>query len=419
MPDVSLVSSPVGTFVGGQQTGPPTGNSAIDDGSAYLTVATSAPLFSDISQTQLDRLHAVGRPTGAHVQLAGAAQSNRDTGAAVTKRLPIVVTMIVVTSTLLLFLLTGSVMVPLKTMALNALSLTATFGALAWIWHGGHPDALGTTHKGTLDFHMPLLLFCVAFGLSMNYEVFLISRIREFRLSSEQTRADNDESVALGLAHAGRVIAAAAPLMSIAFAALLAPQVSFMRMFDVGLALAILVDATLVRLMLVPTLMQVLGRANWWVPGPLARLYNRVGLADSVRYGRHAAPNPLGHPDGRELSGLRDRRPTTVRLPNGSPAGSKPSKQPGSTDRTADRPAGPMQVPTAPSRLRAYMRCGSYWTRSTPTSRRRAMRPTSPLGAMLTARYLGTSAAPSAEPRRESTSLAHRTPMALSPSGSS
>jgi putative drug exporter of the RND superfamily len=106
VPDVSWVSPPVGTFVGGQQTGPPTGTSAIGDGSAYLTVASPAPLFSDISQTQLDRLHAVGRPTGAHVQLAGAAQTNRDTGAAVTKRLPIVLTLIAVTSILLLFLST-------------------------------------------------------------------------------------------------------------------------------------------------------------------------------------------------------------------------------------------------------------------------------------------------------------------------
>jgi putative drug exporter of the RND superfamily len=300
VPDVSWVSSPVGTFVGGQQTGPPTGTSAIADGSAYLTVASSAPLFSDTSQTQLDRLHAVGRPTGAHVQLAGAAQTNRDTGAAVTKRLPLVLTLIAVISTVLLFLLTGSIVVPLKALALNVLLLGATFGALVWIF--GHLGALGTTHASTLDLHMPLLLFCVAFGLSMVYEVFLISRIREYWLSSEQTRLDNDESVALGLARTSTVITAAALVVSIAFAALMAPQVSFMRMFGVGLTVAILVDATLVRLILVPAFMHMLGRANWWAPRPLARLHNRVALADSVSYGRHAAPNILGHRSGREVT---------------------------------------------------------------------------------------------------------------------
>jgi RND superfamily putative drug exporter len=119
---------------------------------------------------------------------------------AVTKRLPIVLTLIVVTSILLLFLLTGSVVVPLKTLALNALLLTAIFSALVWIFQDGHLGALGTTHAGTLDHRMPLLLFCVVVGLSMHSEVFLISRIREYWVSSEQNRAGNDESIALGQA---------------------------------------------------------------------------------------------------------------------------------------------------------------------------------------------------------------------------
>jgi putative drug exporter of the RND superfamily len=104
----------------------------------------------------------------------------------------------------------------------------------------------------------------ISFGLSMDYEVFLISRIREYWLESDRTRPDNDESVALGVAHTGRVITAAALLMSISFAALIAAQVSFMRMFGLGLTLAVLVDATLVRMLLVPAFMHVLGRANWW-----------------------------------------------------------------------------------------------------------------------------------------------------------
>ena len=137
---------------------------------------------------------------------------------------------------MLLFLLTGSVVLPLKALVLNVLSLTAAFGALVWIFQDGHLGAFGTTPTGTLVANMPVLLFCIAFGLSMDYEVFLVSRIREYWLSLPgKTRADNDEAVALGLARTGRVVTAAALVMSISFAALIAAQVSFMRMFGVGL----------------------------------------------------------------------------------------------------------------------------------------------------------------------------------------
>src|SRR4029077_13253777 len=132
------------------------------------------------------------------------------------------------------------------------LSLSATFGALVWIFQDGHLGAFGTTATGTLVATIPVLLFCIAFGLSMDYEVFLISRIREYWLASGRRKADNDESVALGLARTGRVGTAAALVMSISFAAFIAAHVSFMRMFGVGLTLAILVDATLVRILLVP-----------------------------------------------------------------------------------------------------------------------------------------------------------------------
>jgi RND superfamily putative drug exporter len=115
----------------------------------------------------------------------------------------------------------------------------------------------------------------------MDYEVFLVSRIREFWLESGQTRADNDESVALGLARTGRVITAAALVMSISFAALIAAEVAFMRMFGLGLTLAVLVDATLVRMVLVPAFMHVLGRWNWWAPKPLVWLHEKIGISES------------------------------------------------------------------------------------------------------------------------------------------
>jgi RND superfamily putative drug exporter len=157
------------------------------------------------------------------------------------------------------------------------LSLSAAFGAAVWIFQDGNLGALGTTATGTLVANMPVLLFCVAFGLSMDYEVFLVSRIREFWLKT----GDNDESVALGLARTGRVITAAALIMAISFAALIAAQVAVMRLFGVGLTLAVLVDATLVRMVLVPAFMRVMGRWNWWAPAPLARLHRRFGISEA------------------------------------------------------------------------------------------------------------------------------------------
>ena len=283
VPDVSSVSSPVGTFVDGAPAGPPSAATGLKDGSAFLTVASNAPLFSDASEAQLDRLQAVSSPEGKQVQLTGVAQINRDSSVAVTDRLPLVLAVIAAITFVLLFLLTGSVILPLKALVLNVLSLTAAFGALVWIFQEGHLGALGTTPTGTLVANMPVLLFCIAFGLSMDYEVFLVSRIREYWLSLPgKTRADNDEAVALGLARTGRVVTAAAVVMSISFAALIAAQVAFMRMFGLGLTVAILVDATLVRMLLVPAFMHVLGRWNWWAPKPLARLHERIGISEST-----------------------------------------------------------------------------------------------------------------------------------------
>ncbi|KRE29211.1 hypothetical protein ASG82_26660 [Mycobacterium sp. Soil538] len=291
--DVSTVSAPGGTFVDGAKVGPPSSATGVADGSAFLTVGSTASLFTDTSETQLDRLHAVEPPGGREAMLTGLAQINRDSSDSITSRLPTVLGIIAAITFVLLFLLTGSVVLPLKALVLNVLSLTAAFGALVWIFQDGHLGALGTTPTGTLVANMPVLLFCIAFGLSMDYEVFLVSRIREFWLASDRSTAANDESVALGLARTGRVVTAAALLMSISFAALIAAQVAFMRMFGVGLTLAILADATLVRMLLVPAFMHVLGRWNWWAPAPLARLHERIGLREGGDDGPPpAAPVP-------------------------------------------------------------------------------------------------------------------------------
>ncbi len=281
VPDVGSVSTPNGTFIDGTLVGPPAAAAGIAEGSAFLTVSSAVHLFSPASDTQLDRLREVATPADQPVDFTGMAQINRDSVAAITSRVPLVLGVIAVVTLALLFLLTGSIVLPVKAVVLNVLSLTAAFGALVWIFQDGHLGALGTTPTGTLVATMPILLFCIAFGLSMDYEVFLIARIREYWLASQRTRADIDDSVALGLARTGRVITAAALVMSISFAALIAAQVSFMRMFGVGLTVAILVDATVVRLILVPAFMRILGRWNWWAPQPLARLHSRIGLSEA------------------------------------------------------------------------------------------------------------------------------------------
>jgi putative drug exporter of the RND superfamily len=283
--DVSSVSAPGGTFVDGRLAGPPTAPTGVKDGSAFLTVTSTAALFSEASASQLDELHAVATPADKTVQLGGVAQGNHDSVYAITSRLPMVLGIIAGITLVLLFLLTGSAVLPVKAVLLNILSLTATFGALVWVFQDGHLGALGSTVTGTLEVDLPVLLFCIAFGLSMDYEVFLISRIREYWLQSDRTPAASNENVALGVARTGRVITAAALVMSISFAALMAAQVSFVRMFGLGLTLAVLMDATLVRMLLVPAFMRVVGRLNWWAPKPLARLHERIGLSETVRHG--------------------------------------------------------------------------------------------------------------------------------------
>lgn len=293
VPDVTLVSAPGGTFVAGNKTGPPSAPTAAAEGSAFLSIRSTAPLFSQASKVQLDRLHAVPEPAGRDALIAGGAQMNRDIVSAVTSRIPLVLGLICAITFVLLFLLTGSLVLPLKAIVLNVLSLSAAFGALVWVFQEGHLGALGTTPTGTMEANIPVLMFCVAFGLSMDYEVFLLARIREFWLKSGGTRADADEAVALGLARTGRVVTAAALIMAIAFAALIAAQVSFMRIFGLGLTLAVIVDATLVRMALLPAFMQVMGKRNWWAPRPLARLHARFGISEEPPEHRDYRPEPL------------------------------------------------------------------------------------------------------------------------------
>ncbi|ORV10376.1 MMPL family transporter [Mycobacterium celatum] len=322
VPDVPAVTAPTATFVSGRRVGPPGAPTGVAHGSAFLTVASTAPLFSHASNSQLDRLHEVAGPGGRSVQIAGLAQTNRDSVDALTKRLPTVLLLIAVITFALLFLLTGSVVLPLEALVCNVLSLTAAFGAMVWIFQAGHLGALGTTPTGTLNANIPVLLFCIAFGLSMDYEVFLVSRIREYWLASgaarglppgaADARAANDESTALGIAGIARVVTAAALVMSISFAALIPAHVSFIRMLGLGLTLAVLADATLVRMVLVPAFMHLFGPWSWWAPKPLAWLHERFapGEAAAAKVARRhwvtEAPTPAEDLDQEPASAVTE-----------------------------------------------------------------------------------------------------------------
>ena len=199
--------------------------------------------------------------------------------------------MVVLATLVLLFMMTGSLVVPLKAVLMNILSLGASFGAMVWIFQEGHLSGLlGFDSVGALDLWMPVLILIFAFGLSMDYEVFLLSRIKEVH---DQT-GDNDLAVAVGLQRSGRIITSAAALIVVVFAGFATGEVLAVKQLGVGLAIAVIVDATLVRTLLVPATMKLLGERNWWAPAPLRRFHQRHGLheAPSVSPAVHGTAAP-------------------------------------------------------------------------------------------------------------------------------
>ena len=292
---VESVTSPAGTFVHGEQVAPaqPGLTSTSGDG-ALFNVATHTDPFSSAGTTLVHDLR--DSPAPWHVYYSGAAAFNADAMSGLGKELPLALGLIALATFVVLFLFTGSVVVPLKALILNTLSLSATFGAMVWVFQEGHLSGLlGFTSTGYLVANMVILMFCLAFGMSMDYEVFLLSRIREEWVNSDQTESANRRAVSLGLARTGRIVTAAAALMAIVFAAMIGSKVAFMQLFGLGLTLAVLADATLVRGILVPAFMRLMGRWNWWAPKPLARLHERFGLSE-------AEPAPVAVPLTKELT---------------------------------------------------------------------------------------------------------------------
>lgn len=200
-----------------------------------------------------------------------------DQKASLADHVPLALLIVTGATLLVLFLMTGSLVLPLKAALMNLLTISATFGALVLIFQDGRLEGLlGYTSQGGLETTQPLFLAMVAFGLSTDYAVFLLSRIKEAR----DAGAENGEAVAIGLERTGRIVTAAALLFSVAIGAFVTSEIIFIKQLGLGTAIAVLIDATIVRALLVPSLMELLGHRNWWSPRPLRRLHARIGLSE-------------------------------------------------------------------------------------------------------------------------------------------
>ncbi|MDP9094069.1 MAG: MMPL family transporter [Actinomycetota bacterium] len=290
---VTSVSASSGTYVSGQRVGAAAASMTVGR-ATYLDLQISADSQSDRAKSLLSDARAVPAPWP--VQFTGQTAINQDSLHSLAAAMPIAIGLIALATFVLLFLFTGSLVLPVKALVLNTLSLSATFGAMVWVFQEGHLGWLfgDLTTTGYLVPTMPPLMFCVAFGLSMDYEIFLLSRIRESWLQSDRSAHANTRAVALGLGRTGRIVTAAALLMAIVFAAIADAHVSFMMLFGAGLTLAVLMDATVVRGILVPAFMRLAGRWNWWAPKLLARLHARFGLSESPSMPATLIKEPVG-----------------------------------------------------------------------------------------------------------------------------
>jgi RND superfamily putative drug exporter len=291
---VARVDAVTAVFIDGEKVPVPevlTDRFAADEGTWMAVVPSVEPVSAD-GERLVAALRAVDAPFD--VAVGGASADLVDSKAAVFDRVPAAMAIIALVTFVLLFLMFGSLIVPLKALVMNALSLTATFGAMVWIFQEGNlSNLLDFTPTGSIDVSTPILNFCIAFGLSMDYEVFLLSRIKE----EHDNGADNETAVAVGLERSGRIVTAAAALIAIVFVAFATSRVSFIKLSGVGMALAVMIDAFIIRGTLVPAFMRVAGELNWWAPKPLRKLHDRIGISEHVDLD---GPEDTDDPDGPE-----------------------------------------------------------------------------------------------------------------------
>jgi len=248
-------------------------------GVTALQVVSANPFASDASEATVKAIRDLQPPPETTVQVSGATADFVDFQSSLAEHLPIALAIVIVSTLIVLFLMTGSVILPIKSLIMNFLNLSAVFGLLVLIFQDGRLEGfLDYSSPGAIEQTMPILLFAVAFGLSTDYAVFLLSRIKEAR----DNGASDSESVAIGLERTGRIVTAAALLFAVAMGAFATSQIIFIKENGVGTALAVLIDASIIRALLVPALMELLGKWNWWAPKPLRKLHERWGISEGA-----------------------------------------------------------------------------------------------------------------------------------------
>lgn len=247
-------------------------------GVTAIQAISDSSFNSGASEEAVRHIRAIQPPAGTTALVTGGTADFVDLQGSLARHLPIALAIVVLATLVILFLMTGSVVLPVKSLLMNFLNLSAVFGLLVLIFQDGRLEGfLDYSSPGAIEQTMPILLFAVAFGLSTDYAVFLLSRIKEAR----DNGASETECVAIGLERTGRIVTAAALLFAVAMLAFATSQIIFIKENGVGTALAVLIDASVIRALLVPSLMALLGKWNWWAPAPLRRLHERFGIAEA------------------------------------------------------------------------------------------------------------------------------------------
>ncbi|MDJ1131090.1 MMPL family transporter [Streptomyces iconiensis] len=304
---VVRVQAATGTYTDGRAVKAPGAAHAglVEDGVNRLTVTSDLTPASGEAQELVRDIRATEGPGGTGTLVGGKDAELIDSKSAIGDNLPAAIGWVLGSTFILLFLFTGSVVQPLRALVLNGVSISASIGAMVWIFQDGHLSSLLGFTAMPMDTSMTVLMFCIVFGLSMDYEVFVTSRIKELH----DAGADDHLAVTGGLSRTGRIVTMAAGLLAVSFFAFTTSSVSFIQMFGLGSGLAILIDAVAVRGVLVPAAMRLLGRSAWYAPGPLRRLHDKAGLSEA------GEGEPLDVPDHQEArktpaaAGEREKAP--------------------------------------------------------------------------------------------------------------
>jgi RND superfamily putative drug exporter len=256
---------------------------------ARVTLGYTMDPMSPQAVTMVHDIRAVPAPAGSQALFTGMPASRVDIQQMIISRLPWLALFVALVSFVVMFLAFGSVVLPVKSLVMNLLSLSASFGAIKLIFQDGWLSGLlNFVPVGAVDINFPVLIVAVAFALSMDYEVFLLSRVREHYART----GDTAESMAVGLQRTAKIITSAALLLVVVTGGFVLSQVTLMKMIGVGLVIAIVVDATIVRGLLVPATMRLLGRWAWWAPAPMARWWRRHGIREDDEPDPVALPEP-------------------------------------------------------------------------------------------------------------------------------